>query len=197
MDFICNYCECRSLASASQSWKCHRFFNTFVSLNIHSSAIPYRWRKCRRGEGGVCGTGLSVPWRLWCFPNFPTPCPGHGEVVLGQKLAVPTAWAGCPGTHSHHCHEKTHHQPEFFSSYHRIGLERTLKIICFQHTISGWQGFLSGKLTARTAFACRAQDGDAQQTQDPWHIWAVPGWLFPNSIRETFRKSFRAAFFAP
>lgn len=52
---------------------------------------------------GVCRSGLSVPRWLWCFPK---PCPGHGEVVLGQMLAVPTVWAGHPCTDSHPSHEK-------------------------------------------------------------------------------------------
>lgn len=102
-----------------------------------------------------------------------------------QKLAVPKVWA------EHPCPQKKHHQPEFWE-LSQNWIRRDLKDDFSNNTISRWQGFLSGKLTAPTAFAWRAEDGDAQQMQD--HNWAEPGWLFPNSIRETLGKRFRATF---
>lgn len=66
-------------------------FNTFVSLNIHSSAIPYRWRKWHKGKEEL--------ERLGC------PCPGGSGVSQIPAL--------CPCTNSHHSLEKKHHQPEF------------------------------------------------------------------------------------
>lgn len=199
VDFICNYCEWRSLASASQSWKCHRFL-THLSLWIFIALLFDT-----DGESATRERSLQK-WAV------------RAPVVMVFPKALPRARGGCAGTDVGCAHSvgraSLHRQPPLpwkntisqnFWSYHTmIWLRKELKDPLFpttlfqcgypQHHFSVAVFSVLKKLTAPTAFAWRAEDGDAQQIQVPWHSWAVPGWLFPNSIRETFGESFRAIF---
>lgn len=174
VDFICNYCEWRSLASASQSWKCHRFL-THLSLWIFIALLFDTDGESATRERSLQKRAVRAP------------------VVMVFPKALPWARGGCAGTDVGCAHSvgraSLHRQPPLpwkstisqnFWSYHTmIWLRKELKDRLFpttpfqcgypQHHFSVAVFSVLKKLTAPTAFAWRAEDGDAQQIQVPWH----------------------------
>lgn len=153
-------------------------------MNIHSSAIRYRWRKCIKKKKEFAKLGCPCPRNHGVFPK---PCPGHGG-----GCGWDPRWDGCCLCPRDICRvgrASLCRQPpvlpkttvsRYFGSYpqHHFLVAK----------FSQWKTNCSHCLHLEgRGWGCSADTGSPAQLGRPWPA-------VPQPVRETFGKSFRDIF---